>query len=79
MKYAKGIDKSYYLSYFLHPEENKWPGDKCRLGGSRQSPIDIKRSDIVKDFEGRFIKYGEVVLSGYQAVNMAATNNEYTS
>ncbi|XP_068627113.1 carbonic anhydrase 1-like [Battus philenor] len=59
-------------------KENKWPGFKCNGGGTRQSPINIVRSEVVKDFERKFIKHGDLVFTGYQKVLLTAANNDYT-
>ncbi|XP_052758156.1 putative carbonic anhydrase 5 [Galleria mellonella] len=44
----------------------------------RQSPIDIKTSDVVDDFAKQFIKYGPLVFSGYHSVLVSGVNNGYT-
>ncbi|CAK1578944.1 unnamed protein product [Parnassius mnemosyne] len=70
--------KNYFLSVLLCFDQSQWPGDKCNGGGLRQSPIDIKRSDVIKDFSQQFIQYGDLMLAGYQEVLLTATNNGYT-
>nr|XP_049693298.1 carbonic anhydrase 1 [Helicoverpa armigera] len=69
-----------HLPTFLLPlaEESKWPGHHCQEGGKRQSPIDIKTSEVIPDFTKMFIKYGPLQFSGYHRVLVSGINNGHT-
>ncbi|XP_052739956.1 carbonic anhydrase 1-like [Bicyclus anynana] len=58
--------------------EKTWPGELCKGGGKRQSPIDIQTNDVVKDFEKLFIKNGSLKFIGYNRVLMTGVNNGHT-
>ncbi|CAG9580174.1 unnamed protein product [Danaus chrysippus] len=58
--------------------ESAWPGGFCQRGGKRQSPIDIRTSDVIKDFERHFIKYGVLKFIGYNGALLSGINNGHT-
>ncbi|KAF9823691.1 hypothetical protein SFRURICE_013172, partial [Spodoptera frugiperda] len=58
--------------------ESKWPGKLCQSGGKRQSPIDIRTDDVVRDFRKEFIKYGPLKFTGYKKVLTTGINNGHT-
>ncbi|CAH1635497.1 unnamed protein product [Spodoptera littoralis] len=61
-----------------YDDESKWPGKLCQSGGKRQSPIDIRTADVVRDFRKEFIKYGPLKFTGYQKVLTTGINNGHT-
>ncbi|KAM3956297.1 carbonic anhydrase 1 [Aphomia sociella] len=67
-----------YEPIWTYDAENSWPGIQCKEGGKRQSPIDIRTSDVINDFDKQFIKYGPLVFSGYQSVLVSGINNGHT-
>ncbi|KAG6448227.1 hypothetical protein O3G_MSEX005364 [Manduca sexta] len=69
---------SYYGPAWSYDDETNWPGSKCREGGKRQSPIDIRTTDVIKDFNSHFIKYGALKFIGYQKVLLTGVNNGHT-
>nr|XP_037867781.1 carbonic anhydrase 1 [Bombyx mori] len=67
-----------YGTVWRYDDQHNWPGDRCREGGKRQSPIDIKTTDVIKDFNSLFIKYGNLKFVGYKKVLLSAINNGLT-
>ncbi|XP_026727148.1 carbonic anhydrase 1-like isoform X2 [Trichoplusia ni] len=67
-----------YQPVWSYDDEANWPGRHCREGGRRQSPIDIKTSDVVHDFTKQFIKYGPLQFTGYHKVLVSGINNGHT-
>ncbi|CAB3226969.1 unnamed protein product [Arctia plantaginis] len=59
-------------------EESKWPGYRCKIGGRRQSPIDIKTKNVIEDFNKLYIKNGPLVFKGYDGVLVTGINNGHT-
>ncbi|KAJ8724644.1 hypothetical protein PYW08_016118 [Mythimna loreyi] len=67
-----------YEPEWSYDDESRWPGRHCQKGGKRQSPIDIKTSEVVHDFTRQFIKYGPLQFSGYNKVLVSGINNGHT-
>ncbi|XP_032515847.2 carbonic anhydrase-like, partial [Danaus plexippus] len=59
-------------------DESAWPGGYCQKGGKRQSPIDIRTTDVIKDFDRDFIKYGVLKFIGYNGALLSGINNGHT-
>ncbi|CAH2040147.1 unnamed protein product, partial [Iphiclides podalirius] len=68
----------HFVCLLLYLDERNWPGPKCNGVGTRQSPIDIRTSDVIKDFGKEFVKHGALEFDGYQQVLLTAINNDYT-
>jgi carbonic anhydrase len=66
----------WLIEYFT--DETNWPGLNCKEGGRRQSPIDIRTADVLKDYSKQFIKYGPLELTGYHKVLVSGINNGHT-
>ncbi|XP_059054540.1 putative carbonic anhydrase 3 [Achroia grisella] len=67
-----------YAPVWSYDDEKSWPGTQCKNGGKRQSPIDIRTTDVINDFSKQFIKYGPLVFSGYHSVLVSGINNGHT-
>ncbi|CAD0200193.1 unnamed protein product [Chrysodeixis includens] len=67
-----------YQPVWTYDDEAHWPGLRCREGGKRQSPIDIKTSDVIPDYTKQFIKYGPLQFTGYHKVLVSGINNGHT-
>ncbi|XP_072949836.1 uncharacterized protein [Epargyreus clarus] len=67
-----------YGPVWSYDDETNWPGELCRTGGKRQSPIDIRSIDVIKDFSGHFIKYGALKFMDYEQVLVSGFNNGHT-
>ncbi|XP_075976506.1 carbonic anhydrase 1-like [Anticarsia gemmatalis] len=67
-----------YQPLWTYDDEAQWPGTRCKIGGRRQSPIDIRTEIVIKDFTKQFIKYGPLVFTGYREVLVSGINNGHT-
>ncbi|CAB3235180.1 unnamed protein product [Arctia plantaginis] len=67
-----------YQPLWSYDEESKWPGYRCKIGGRRQSPIDIKTKNVIEDFNKLYIKNGPLVFKGYDGVLVTGINNGHT-
>ncbi|CAG4946245.1 unnamed protein product [Colias eurytheme] len=69
---------SIYGPVWTYDDESSWPGAFCKKGVRRQSPIDIRTNEVIRDFEKQFIKYGDLNFTGYESVLMTGINNGHT-
>ncbi|XP_049870570.1 putative carbonic anhydrase 5 [Pectinophora gossypiella] len=73
-----GATSYNYTKMWTYDDERTWPGRKCKEGGRRQSPIDIRTDDIIHDYNGVVIRYGTLTFTGYRGVLMTGINNGLT-
>ncbi|XP_047531896.1 carbonic anhydrase 1-like [Vanessa atalanta] len=69
---------SFYGPIWSYRDESAWPGGFCKKGGKRQSPIDIRTNNVIKDFDRQFITNGRLKFIGYENVLSSGINNGHT-
>ncbi|XP_028168647.1 carbonic anhydrase 1-like [Ostrinia furnacalis] len=72
------ISTTFKEPLWTYDDETNWPGVNCKEGGKRQSPIDIRTADVVKDYAKQFIKHGQLKFTGYHRVLVSGINNGHT-
>ncbi|XP_063827119.1 carbonic anhydrase 7-like [Ostrinia nubilalis] len=72
------VSTTFKEPLWTYDDETNWPGVNCKEGGKRQSPIDIRTADVVKDYAKQFIKHGQLKFTGYHRVLVSGINNGHT-